>query len=159
MGCPDAELSIVITDDAAIRALNRDWRSKDQPTDVLSFSQIEVPESEAPPRGQTRRGRAVDPRALGPRPVLGDVVISAETAARQAPRYGHDFEVEIERLVVHGVLHLLGHDHVHGGPQARRMREEEERLLRALGQGRARAAVRRALTRGVSRGQKSARRR
>ncbi len=120
MGCPDADLSIVITDDAGIREVNRAWRGKDKATDVLSFSQLE--DASAP-------GLV----AVGPdTEALGDVVISAETAARQAPRFGNSFEQEIERLLVHGVLHLLGHDHVHGGPQARRMQREEARLLGVL---------------------------
>ena len=140
LGCPDAELSIVITDDEGIRALNLAWRGKDKPTDVLSFSQIEesasIAASTSPGRAQRhpsrRRRAAVDPRDLGARPLLGDVVISAETAAHQAPTYGHRFEDEIDRLLVHGVLHLLGHDHVHGGHQARIMKAVEQRLVRKL---------------------------
>lgn len=121
LGCPDAELSVVITDDATIRELNRDWRGKDKATDVLSFSQVEG-EEPAPAAG----------RRLATSSVLGDVVISAETAARQAEEIGHSFEDEVRRLLVHGVLHLLGHDHVHGGEQRRRMRAEERRLLKLL---------------------------
>lgn len=134
LGCPSAELSFLLTDDAAIRALNRRWRGKDAATDVLSFSQLEHAPAAAVPGyiAGTRRSRVIDPRLLGRAPVLGDVIVSVETAARQAPRYGHGFAEEIERLLVHGVLHLLGHDHVHGGLQARRMRREEARLLRAL---------------------------
>jgi probable rRNA maturation factor len=124
LGCPDAELSIVLTDDATIRRLNHSYRGKDAPTDVLSFSQIEE---------KGRRSRpAVGAMAGAGRQVLGDVVISTDTAARQAPRYGHDLATELTRLLVHGVLHLLGHDHVHGGPQARRMKQEEGRLLAAI---------------------------
>ena len=110
IGFADGELSLVLTDDATIHALNRQWRGKDKPTDVLSF-----------PQADFERTR-----------VLGDVIISVETAARQAPRYGNDLRAELDRLLVHGVLHLIGHDHVHGGPQARKMKREEERLLRAL---------------------------
>jgi probable rRNA maturation factor len=109
--CAGAELSVLITGDDEIRVLNRDFRGKDKPTDVLSFAALE---------------------AGGPARVLGDLVISVETAARQAPRYGNDLPAEIDRLLVHGVLHLLGHDHVHGGLQARRMKREEARVLRAL---------------------------
>jgi len=129
LGCPDAELSILLTDDSTIQALNREWRGKDRPTDVLSFSQVEVPQGAAVTRGTTPRGRAVDPASLGRRPVLGDIVISLDTAERQAPRYGHSLEAELERLLVHGVLHLLGHEHVNGGPQSRIMKQEEARLL------------------------------
>ncbi len=116
IGFARAELSIVLTDDVAIHALNKQWRGKDKPTDVLSFPQNGFE--------QTR--------------VLGDVVISTETAARQAPRYGNDFRAELDRLIVHGVLHLIGHDHVHGGVQARNMKREEERVLRALAKERRR---------------------
>src|SRR5687767_4975473 len=99
LGSPDADLSIVLVGDDEIRALNRDWRGKDKATDVLSFSQVEG------------EGPAGD--------VLGDVVISLENSARQAAERGVTLVVEVERLLVHGVLHLLGHDHVHGGLQAR----------------------------------------
>jgi probable rRNA maturation factor len=107
----DADLSIVLTDDETIRALNRDWRGKDRATDVLSFSQLE---GEGP--------------TAGPR-MLGDVVISMETAARQAQKTGRTLDAEVCHLLVHGVLHLFGHDHVRGGAQARRMKAEERRVL------------------------------
>ncbi len=113
IGFSDGELSLVLTDDATIHALNRQWRGKDKPTDVLSF-----------PQADFERTR-----------VLGDVIISVETASRQAPRFGNDLSAELERLLVHGILHLVGHDHIHGGPQARKMKREEERLLRVLKAG------------------------
>ena len=115
MGFKAIELSVVITDDATIHGLNLQWRSKDKPTDVLSFPQEEG---------------AVDPAAFFGH--LGDIVISAETAARQAPTYAHGFEAEMRRLLVHGILHLIGHDHVHGGRQAGKMRREEDRLIAYL---------------------------
>ena len=115
LGFRNVELSIVLTDDAAIHALNHEWRGKDRPTDVLSFSQLEG----AP---------------TGSHAVLGDVVISLDTAARQAQKLGFTLEEEVTRLLVHGVLHLLGHDHVHGGRQARKMKNEEERLLQLIGE-------------------------
>ncbi len=129
MGCPDAELSIIITDDAGIQALNRSWRGKDKPTDVLSFSQLEW-------RDQHGRQKRHDPRRVldgAVKPVLGDVVISIDSAAAQAQRFGHSLQEEALRLLVHGVLHLLGHDHVHGGWQARIMRDEERRLWAIVG--------------------------
>lgn len=110
IGYAKAELSIVLTGDAQIHALNKQWRGKDKPTDVLSFPQADF-------------------EITG---LLGDVVISVETAARQAPKYGNDFGAELDRLLVHGILHLIGHDHVHGGPQARKMKREEERVLKSL---------------------------
>lgn len=88
----DAELSVLLTDDATIHPLNARWRGKDRPTDVLSFAQ--------------REGEAI-----GQREVLGDVVISLQTAARQAAERGHDTEHEVRVLLVHGICHLLGYDH------------------------------------------------
>ncbi len=125
LGSPEAELSIVLTDDASIRQLNRTHRGKDKATDVLSFSQLEESGRRlAPPRLGRDAARGVA--------VLGDVVISTDTAARQAQDAGITLTQELERLLVHGVLHLLGHDHVRGGPQARRMKQEERRLLAAI---------------------------
>ena len=123
----DAELSILITDDEGIRCLNRDWRSKDKATDVLSFSQVESMNGDWP----EFPGGAFD-EELSPIPVLGDVVISAETAHRQAQAADVSLESEFRRLLVHGALHLLGHDHIHGGRQAAKMNREEERLLNLL---------------------------
>lgn len=112
-----AELSVLLTDDARIRELNREHRGKDEATDVLSFPQVE------------------DEFLLSGAPrILGDVVISMETAARQAESIGHSLAAEVRRLLIHGVLHLLGHDHVHGGHQARKMKQEEARIERALAQ-------------------------
>ena len=108
----DAELSVSLCDDEAIRALNAEWRGKDAPTDVLSF-----PQGETPP-GAPRH--------------LGDVVISVDTAARQAAGLGHRLDDELGVLLTHGLLHLLGHDH-HEEEARAAMRAEEERLLRRLG--------------------------
>jgi probable rRNA maturation factor len=110
---PKAELSILLTDDATIHGLNQQWRQKNKPTDVLSFSQVE---GEGLLEGRT----------------LGDLVISLDTAARQAKSARHALGDELKKLMVHGVLHLLGHDHVRGGAQARRMKKEEARLLELL---------------------------
>ncbi len=107
VGLPDAELSVVLCDDAFIRPLNAEWRGKDQPTDVLSFPQDDDV-------------------------VLGDVIISVETATRQAAELGHPVEHEVRALLVHGLLHLLGHDH-HDPAEAAEMRAEEEKLLVGLG--------------------------
>lgn len=103
---------MLITDDEEIREINREWLGRDRPTDVIAFSQLE--------------GEPF------PTSFIGDVVISAETAARQAEEIGHSFDREICRLMAHGVLHLLGHDHVHGGKQAAKMKKTEDMLVDLL---------------------------
>ncbi|MBN1960315.1 MAG: rRNA maturation RNase YbeY [Deltaproteobacteria bacterium] len=118
MGCPKAELSLLITDDQEIHELNKQWRGKDKPTDILSFSQLTA--------------RVKDLQELGPAPLLGDIVISYDMVKRQATFYRCSLDEEIDRLLVHGVLHLLGHDHVNGGHQARIMKDAEKTLIRKL---------------------------
>jgi probable rRNA maturation factor len=88
-----AELSLLLCDDAFIHTLNRDYRGKDRPTDVLAFAQ--------------REGEGADPDDE----ILGDVIISIPTAARQAAERGHSTAREVQVLLVHGFLHLLGYDH------------------------------------------------
>jgi len=129
--CAECELSVLLVGDAAIRDLNRTWRGIDAPTDVLSFSQLEdedAGEAHAHPRGARPAG--LSRFASGEQ--LGDIVISIETARRQAEEGGWTLEEELNRLLIHGVLHLLGHEHEHGGPAAARMRSEESRLSGAL---------------------------
>jgi len=116
------ELSICLTDDAAIRELNLQYRGKDKATDVLSFPMDEDEFEDA---------EAASPVAVGAR-VLGDVIISVDTARRQAESYGLGLYPEMARLLTHAVLHLLGYDHVNGGRQAARMKREEERLMKTL---------------------------
>ncbi len=116
-----AELSIVLCDDATMAPLNQQWRGKEGPTDVLSFPQEEG-EALALPPGMPRQ--------------LGDLVISVDTAARQADELGHDLRAELQVLVVHGLLHLLGYDHETGSEDAAVMRAEEDRVLTLLGGGR-----------------------
>jgi probable rRNA maturation factor len=100
-----AELSLALVTDPEIHALNRQYRGKDRPTDVLSF-----------PLADT----------LHPS-LLGDVVISVETAARQARRRGHSLREELQTLLIHGTLHLLGYDHeVSRGETIRMHRKERE---------------------------------
>jgi len=119
LGFPGGELAVLLCDDARIRELNRQHRGKDRATDVLSFSQIEG-----------------DPVPNAGRPThLGDVVISLETAARQADQRRVPLRDEAARLLIHGTLHLLGHDHVHGGRQAAKMTGEERRLWRRVRAG------------------------
>ena len=104
------ELSILLTTDAAIRVLNRSWRRKDRPTDVLSF-----PAGPPPPGHQ------------GPFH-LGDVILSLDTARRQARAHRRTLAQELDLYLAHGLLHLLGHDH-HRRRDAERMARLESRLL------------------------------
>jgi probable rRNA maturation factor len=115
-GHADGILSISLVGDAAIRRLNRDFRGRDRATDVLSF----------PLDGPERRARRRRPR------LLGDVIISVPTARRQAAAYDAPMQRELERLLIHGILHLLGHDH-HKRTERARMEREERRLARAIG--------------------------
>jgi probable rRNA maturation factor len=110
LGLPDAELSIVLTHDDAISDLNRRYLGKEGPTNVLAF-----PMSEAP---RSKEGC-----------MLGDVVVSVDTARKESDRSGEPLERTIFRLLIHGVLHLLGHDHEKSRKEAQRMRREEQRLL------------------------------
>ena len=112
-GVPDADLTIVLVDDVRIQGLNRDFLGHDAPTDVLSF-----PADEPDPETGRR--------------YLGDVVISPRRAAEQAAEWGHGFEAEMQLLVVHGVLHLLGHDHAQPA-EKERMWAIQASLLEHLG--------------------------
>ena len=109
----DAELSVMLCDDATIWPLNRDYRGKDRPTDVLAFAQ--------------REGTPVP----GQEHVLGDVVISVETAARQAAERGHTTAHELRVLLVHGICHLLGYDHERDD-EAEVMEAKEREILRTM---------------------------
>ena len=100
---------ILITGDAELRRLNRDFRGQDYATDVLSF-----PTGQALPngRGSVRRGAfPSEPRPSGSAPFLGDIAISLGRARAQAREFGHTIEQEVQNLMLHGVLHLCGHDH------------------------------------------------
>lgn len=110
----DAAVSVLLTDNQTIAELNAEWRGRDGPTDVLSFSQ--------------REGEAADPDD----PLLGDIVISIERALAQADDYGHSPEREVGFLAVHGLLHLLGYDHEAPDEEARMM-EATEAILAAVG--------------------------
>ncbi len=120
VGRPTAALSLSFVGDAAMRRLNREHRGKDRTTDVLSFP---LHEPFAVPK---RAGPG------GPELLLGDIIISLDVAARQAARYDAALEREIERLLIHGVLHLLGHDHEQPHERSRMLREEK-RLAAAIG--------------------------
>ncbi len=109
----DGDLSIVLTDDAQLHQLNRDYLGVDAPTDVLSF-----PASETDPETGAS--------------YLGDVLISIPRAEAQAQSAGHPLEAEVQLLVVHGVLHLLGHDHAEPEDKAR-MWAAQAQVLDKLG--------------------------
>ena len=109
----DAELSIVLCDDATIHPLNRDYRGKDKPTDVLSFAQREGEFSFLEDN------------------LLGDVIISIETTRRQANERDHCVETELRVLLVHGILHLLGYDHIEDD-EAEIMEAKEREILSVL---------------------------
>ncbi len=115
----DQEVTLVLVSDAAIRRLNREWRDVDAPTDVLSF----------PAREGDGAAFAGDE--------LGDIVISLERAKEQGPIHvpgvapGQAFEAEVRFLFVHGLCHLLGHDH-HDPAETRRMKALEKRILGKL---------------------------
>lgn len=106
------ELSMVLLNDRAMRVLNAQYRGKDRPTDVLSFPQ-------SLPRG-------------GVEQLIGDVVISLQTATKQAQERASTLHGEIVRLLVHGILHLLGYDHERSPQEAQRMGAKERMIIRRL---------------------------
>lgn len=117
LGCPDGELSVVIVDDPQIRELNRQYLDRDRPTNVISFPM------------QEGEGAGLQPD------ILGDVVISADTAARDADEAGQPMIGEILFLLLHGILHLCGFDHERGSEtEARRMEEKEREIFARLRQ-------------------------
>ncbi len=121
-GMPQGELSLVLCDDAFIQELNRRWRGIATPTDVLSFAMTEsVAHAAATPGAD---------RLLHPN-LLGDVIVSLPTAARQAEEVGHPLAAELRVLLVHGFLHLCGYDHVEE-EDAVEMRVEEAEMLARL---------------------------
>ena len=110
------EVSVLLTDDATVHGLNRQYRGQDKPTNVLSFAALDA----SPP-----------PPAYGPL-LLGDVVIAYETTAAEAARDGKTIPQHLSHLVVHGVLHLLGHEHENDA-EAEAMEALETALLATLG--------------------------
>lgn len=114
-----AEVSVSFVDNNEIRRLNKLYRDKDKPTDVLSF-----------PLGENG---VYDVNNETGAVLLGDVVISIETAIKQAKMYNHPLEREVGFLTVHSMLHLLGYDHETSPLEAERMHEKEEMVLERLG--------------------------
>lgn len=115
LDCPDGELSLLIVDDARIALLNRQHRGRTGPTNVLAFPMNEGAFADMAPH------------------LLGDVVISVETCAREAREAGLDFACHFDELLVHGILHLFGFDHERSAEEAARMRAMSAKLLRHIG--------------------------
>ncbi len=113
-GCKEGELGLVFVTDRQIRTYNRIYRNKDKPTDVLAFPMLEGVGGDLHPT------------------FLGDVMISLETAARDARVAGRPFEEQVKILLIHGILHLMGYDHERSAAEAGRMRRREKVLLRVL---------------------------
>ncbi len=114
LACHNKELSILFTDDDRIARLNNRYLEREGPTNVLAF-----------------------PMAVGLSPkwestMLGDVVISIDTAVRESKESGEPLAYTIDRLLIHGVLHLLGYDHEKSVSEARRMENEEKRLMELI---------------------------
>ena len=101
------EVSILLTSDKNIQTLNRSWRKKNKPTDVLSFPAADFPDH-----------------------IAGDIAISLDTAARQARRFGHPLQIEIKILMLHGLLHLAGYDHETDRGQMAQREDELRRRFR-----------------------------
>jgi probable rRNA maturation factor len=114
LSTPEAELAIVLTDDSAIRLLNREWRGVDAATNVLSF-----------PTGR----RAVEP--TGAPPFIGDIVLAYETIAQEAKAEHKPLAHHVAHLAVHGFLHLLGYDHTRTA-EAETMERKERAILRRM---------------------------
>ena len=112
----DIYLSLLLTNNENIRIVNRDYRGKDQPTDVISFAYLDTEED----------------FQLGPYLTLGDIVISLERVEEQASDYGHNFKREFYYVLTHGILHLLGYDHI-DIKDKEVMREKEEEILEKHG--------------------------
>jgi probable rRNA maturation factor len=111
LGSPEGELSLSFVTDQEITVLNQKHLSRPRPTDVLAFSMREGDFTEINPS------------------LLGDVVISVETAKKQADAKGHVFEEELCLLLIHGILHLLGYEHEIPGPRARALRKKQNELF------------------------------
>jgi len=115
-GCVAGDIGVVLADDTLLRSLNRRYRGKDRATDVLSFEYVT--------EGANARDRARAPR------IHGDLAVSLERVEEQARRFRVTRGRELARLVIHGALHLTGHDHHHAG-ERRVMRTAEQRVMRA----------------------------
>lgn len=121
----DSEVSVTLVDNEQIHALNREHRSIDRPTDVLSFPMLEFDEDGI--------AEDCDLDADGELILLGDIVISMQRAKEQAAEYGHSLIREVAFLTAHSMLHLLGYDHVDDEEGEKLMREKQNAVLNGLG--------------------------
>jgi probable rRNA maturation factor len=113
--CPDKEVSLMFVNDEIIHRLNKQYLNKDKPTNVLSFSLQEGEFNQVNPQ------------------ILGDIVISVDTARKDATKGGFSVEQEIDFLIIHGLLHLLGYNHENTtGAETKKMRKKERELLKLL---------------------------
>ena len=119
---PRLTASVLFTSDADVHALNKEWRGKDKPTNVLSFPMLE-------------REDLLDLAPEGPPEMLGDIALAAGTCAREAAEKGVPLETHATHLLIHGLLHLAGHDHVDSDAQAEAMEALEIAALAKLGIG------------------------
>ena len=117
---PRLVASLLFTSDAEVHVLNREWRERDKPTNVLSFPMLERDELESL-------------AAEGPPVMLGDIALALETCAREAADKGVPLEHHAAHLIVHGLLHLAGHDHVHSDAEAAAMEALEIKALAQMG--------------------------
>lgn len=114
MGSPDGELSVVIVDDEEMATLNRTYLDRSGPTNVIAFAMREGLFAEVNPN------------------LLGDVVISVETARQEARQSGISDELRFDQLLVHGILHLFGFDHERNSEEAEEMQAKEQELMKLL---------------------------
>ena len=117
---PRLSASLLFADDAEVHALNREWRGKDKPTNVLSFPMLERDDL-----------LALSPE--GPPELLGDIALALETCARESADKGVPLEHHAAHLIIHGLLHLAGHDHVHSDEEAAAMEALEIKALALMG--------------------------
>ena len=114
LNCPDGEISILIVDDPQIKKLNRKYLNRNSPTNVIAFSMREGEFTHLSPQ------------------LLGDVVISTDTAAKEAQNSAMSMEQRLTELLVHGFLHLFGYDHETSAQDARKMAEKSRQLLQLI---------------------------
>jgi probable rRNA maturation factor len=112
----DVSISVILTDDDCIRSVNNQYRAKDRPTDVISFAYREDPFPEAETEMEE----------------LGDIYLSLERAAEQAVEYEVTLKEEVKRLLIHGILHLIGYDHERSAEDEETMRAKEEEVFDAV---------------------------